>query len=66
MNLRKIREARGVRQIDVCRNVGLSQSFYCLIETGVRRPSVEKAKRIAAYLEFDWTQFYEDEKENPA
>lgn len=62
MDLKKIREARGVRQIDVCKNAGLSQGFYCLIESGARRPSVETAKRIAAYLDFDWTLFYEDKK----
>lgn len=41
---------------------GISESFYSMIESGERRPSVETAKKIAAVLGFDWTLFYPDEK----
>ena len=41
---------------------GISESFYSMIESGERRPSVETAKKIAAVLGFDWTLFYPDEQ----
>lgn len=41
--------------------VGISESFYCMIENGERRPSVETAKKIGAVLGFDWTRFYPDD-----
>ncbi|MBQ1281475.1 MAG: helix-turn-helix transcriptional regulator [Oscillospiraceae bacterium] len=40
---------------------GISESFYCMIENGERRPSVETAKKIASVLGFDWTLFYPDD-----
>ena len=38
----------------------LSQSGYANIEVGLRMPSVEIAKRIAAALGFEWTRFFEE------
>jgi transcriptional regulator with XRE-family HTH domain len=38
---------------------GISLSFYSLIESGDRRPSVKVAKRIADVLGFEWTKFFE-------
>ena len=38
---------------------GISESYLSQIETGKRRPSPEKAKKIAEVLDFDWTLFYE-------
>ena len=52
---------RGERtQESVSREAGISQNFYSSIENGIRRPSVETAKRIAAVLGFDWTEFFND------
>nr|DAO88590.1 MAG TPA: helix-turn-helix domain protein [Caudoviricetes sp.] len=44
---------------------GISQSYYASIETGNRgKPlNADVAKKIAEALHFDWTRFYEDEKE---
>lgn len=39
---------------------GMSESYLCQIEQGTRRPSPEKAKKIAEVLGFDWTLFYEE------
>ena len=39
---------------------GISESMYCLIESGKRRPSPEVAKRIAEILDFKWTRFFDD------
>lgn len=46
---------------DMC---AISQNFYSMIESGERTPSVSVAKKIAKELGFNWTKFYEDEKEN--
>ena len=54
-------QRRGERtQESVSREAGISQNFYSSIENGIRRPSVETAKRIAAVLGFDWTEFFND------
>lgn len=63
-NMEWLVKARGKRtQQSVADAVGMSQSGYASIETGARRPSVDTAKRIAAVLGFQWTRFFEEEKE---
>ena len=65
--LADLRTNRGKTQLEVARAVGLSQSGYANIEVGLRMPSVEIAKRIAATLGFEWTRFFEEsESENSA
>ena len=59
----KIRKERKLTQQEVADLAGMKRSYYGLIENGVRRPSPEVAIRIGAALEFDWTRFYEPEKE---
>lgn len=49
-------------QVEVANRVGISQPSYCNIETGKWSPSVKSAKKIAAVLGFDWTQFYEEDE----
>ena len=46
-------------QEDVAANCGIHRGHYSLIETGERTPSVAVAKRIAKYLGFDWTLFFD-------
>jgi len=62
--LRKMRIKKDVTMRQVADEAGISESMYCLIENGKRRPSPEVAKRIAGFLGFDWTQFYEDKPIN--
>lgn len=64
MALRDDRIARDLTMKQVANEAGISESFYCLIESGDRRPSVETAKKIAAVLGFDWTRFYEGGEEH--
>jgi transcriptional regulator with XRE-family HTH domain len=40
---------------------GIDRSFYTQIESGIRSPSVETAKKIADVLSFDWTIFFNQE-----
>jgi transcriptional regulator with XRE-family HTH domain len=58
--LKELREQKGLTQLLIAIKVNISESYYCLIENGERRPSVETAKSIAAALGFDWTRFFED------
>lgn len=57
-----IRKSAKKSQQDVANAAGISQPYYAGIELGIRgKPlSVPVAKKIAAALGFDWTQFYEE------
>ena len=58
MDLKPIRKAKGLRQIDLAQAANISHSLVVKIEHGERRPSVKVAKRIANVLGFDWTEFF--------
>lgn len=58
--LKDLRIKQELRQIDIATAVGISPQQYSYIENGDRNPSAPVAKRIAAYLGFPWTLFYED------
>lgn len=60
--LKSIRLAVGMSGTKVAELAGITQQHYSLIETGVRCPSVDVAKRIADVLGFEWTRFFEDER----
>lgn len=63
--LADIRTACKKSQQEVADAAGISQSYYAGIELGIRgKPlAVPVAKKIAAVLEFDWTQFYDDDED---
>lgn len=65
LDLRAMRDAKNISQISVAKKCGITNAFLSQIERGRRQPSVTTAKNIAAVLDFDWTQFFEDESENP-
>ena len=58
--LKDKRVSNKMTQEEVALNVGVSRQGYSLIEAGTRRPSPEKANKIAEVLGFDWTLFYEE------
>lgn len=62
--LKNIRETKKLTQAEVAEKAGVARAYYTNIENGVRRPSVDVAKRIGQALGSDWTRFYETEKEN--
>lgn len=57
-SLRDLRKKTGLTMKEVANKLGISESHYCLIENGKRRPSPENAQLIAELLNFDWRQFY--------
>ena len=58
--LEDLRKAKGISKAKLAEIVGLDISAIGKYERGERRPSPEKAKVIAATLDFDWTRFYEE------
>lgn len=60
MDLLAMREKLHLTMKQVADLAGISESYYCLIENGVRRPSVKVAKRLAKIYRFRWTRFFDD------
>lgn len=58
MDLKAIRKASGLRQTDLAQAAAISQSLVVKLEHGERKPSVKVAKRLAAVLGIDWTEFF--------
>ncbi len=56
--LRAIRVGKNLRQKQVAEAAQITQPSYHNIECGSRSPSVETAKKIAEFLGFDWTRFF--------
>jgi putative transcriptional regulator len=48
--IREVRKQKGLRQVDLAGKIGIFQSELSEIETGVRKPNVYLAKRIARAL----------------
>lgn len=61
INIKELREQKGLLQKEIAVKLDISESYYCLLEGGKRRPTVQTAKKIAEVLGFDWTQFYDDD-----
>ena len=57
--LKQLRLQKCLTMRQVADAADISESMYCLIESGKRRPSPEAAKRIGSVLGFDWTKFYD-------
>ncbi|MDE3837896.1 transcriptional regulator [Bacillus methanolicus] len=56
--LKEFRIAKGFTQYDVAKRVGIERSYYTMIESGNRTPSVSVAQSIGGVLDFDWTIFF--------
>jgi transcriptional regulator with XRE-family HTH domain len=49
--LKKIREEKGISQIELCSKVGISQTSLSQIENGVKRPSSKNLAKLCACLD---------------
>ena len=56
--LADIRHNKSITQEKIANEVHIARAYYSQIENGDRRPSVDVAKKIANYLQFDWTCFF--------
>lgn len=63
--LRDLRKERKLSQDDIAKRMGLTQSFYSMIETGerVERMNLEMAIKLANVLGIDSGDFIEREME---
>lgn len=63
--LRDLRKERKLSQDDIAKRVGLTQSFYSMIETGerVERMAIEMAIKFANVLGIDSADFIKREME---
>lgn len=59
--LTDIRNNVGKTHQEVADTAGIDRSFYTQIESGIRNPSVDTAKKIATVLNFNWTLFFDIE-----
>ena len=58
--LLKIRKKENRTQKEVSEYANITPQMYSYIENGERRPSVDTAKKIAGFLGFNWTRFYDN------
>jgi DNA-binding XRE family transcriptional regulator len=63
MDLKKQREMKQMTQEQVATAVGIARESYTNIENGVRRPSVDVARRIGSTLEFPWPMLFDETEE---
>lgn len=65
MWLKDLRLQQGKTQQEISIACGINRSYYANIEAGRRGKHLPAhlAKRIAIALNFDWTRFYEEEKD---
>ena len=56
----ELREQKGLTQEEVAEIVGISRSFYSLIESGLRNPTYGLAKKIAHFFNEDIENLFFD------
>lgn len=49
-NIRKIREAKHILQVQLAEDVGITQAMICQIERGTKNPSLQVGMAIAEKL----------------
>lgn len=54
-----LRKNEQLKQIEVAQACNITQEYYSRIELGNRNPSIKVAKRIASFLDFPFTMFYD-------
>lgn len=60
-NIKRIREARGLKQYQLSDRVGVTQACICRAESGLCDPSLKLSKRIAEALGCTIEDFFADD-----
>lgn len=60
IDLRAKREGANMTQAQLSEESGVKRSTIAMIETNVNMPSIDTAKALAATLDFNWAEFYEE------
>jgi putative transcriptional regulator len=58
--LKNERVNRNLTLCQVSEKIGISESYYSLIESGDRNVPVKTARKIANALGFEWTRFFDE------
>jgi len=62
-NLLGLRLGKGWSQQQAADYIGISRSYYGMVETNGRAPSVAVAKKLAKVFLFDWRAFFDDDSD---
>jgi len=74
-NIKKAREEKGMTQRALAEKIGISESFYCQIEGGKRRLTIDYAMKIAnavsksldeIFLNINLAKCHDENKSKPA
>lgn len=63
VDLKQKREAKNMTQDELAAKVGVKRQGISAIECGKALPSWQNAQKIAKLLDFDWSEFYQNERE---
>ena len=61
-----MRQRRGLSQSQVANKLGITRSFYGMIETGDRNPTLGLAKKIAEFFQVNIEDIFFDDSSNDA
>ena len=61
--LKNARYNKGISQSDIAGKINVTTQYYNLLENGHRKPSPERAQKIAEILSLDWSGFYDDKED---
>lgn len=60
--IKEARVRKGIVQFDLSNHLGVTQSYYSLIESGSRNVDLQLAMKICKYLGLDLNEFLENYK----
>lgn len=60
LDLKAIRESKGMSQEVLANAVGISRQAIGAFEAGIHKPSVDTAKKLGKILDITWSDFFED------
>ena len=58
LTLEDYRKRSGMTQADIAAKVDITQSYYSQVESGLRKPSIKLAERLAQVLGTKWQNIY--------
>lgn len=62
--LKKLREQRGLLQKDIAGSIGITTSYYGMIELGTRQPSIVVAHKLSDFFEVSIEEIFFAHKNN--
>lgn len=64
VNIRQLREVRGLKQNELATTIGVSQQLLSMIERGNRRVTIDVARKLAPILGVNWYELIDGEEES--